>query len=152
MKITCPEITQIVETHFADHDRYKHFKDFQLAPEYRPYWDKCMEAAGDRELLSHIIFCNDLFQIPPVKTFLTYYREDFIALTGEPNAVLPLFVKKSIGAFWGMVFKFALGYTGQENVSVSLNRYFMVRTATYFKDPAEPVELVGGAMSEEDRT
>ncbi len=151
MMITCSEITQIVETHCADHDRYKHFKDFQLAPEYRPYWDKCMEAVSDRELLSHIVFCNDLFQIPPVKTFLSYYRDDFIALTGEPNAVLPLFVKKSIGAFWGMVFKFALGYTGQENVSVSLNRYFMVRTATYFKAPAEPVKLVGEAMSEEDR-
>ncbi len=150
MRITCSEIADIVETHFADHDRYKHFKDFQLAPEYRPYWDKCMEAARDRELLGHIMFCNDLFQIPPVKIFLCYYREDFIALTGVPNAELPLFVKKSIGAFWGMVFKFALGYTGQENVSVSLNRYFMVRTATYFKGPAEPVKLVDRPTGGED--
>lgn len=141
MKITCSEIVEIVETHFSDYDRYKHFKEFQSAPEYRPYWEKCMEAVKDRELLSHIIFCNDLFQTPPVKTFLMYYREEIATLTGQENAALPVFVKKSIGAFWGMVFKFALGYTGQENVSVSLNQYFMVRTATYFKSPAKSIEL-----------
>ena len=53
-------------------------------------------------------------------------------MTGKSNAELPLFVKKSIGAFWGMVFKFGLGYKGQKSVSVSMNEYFKVRTATYF--------------------
>ena len=70
--------------------------------------------------------------IPPVKTFLTYYKDDFILLTGKNNAELPLFVKKSIGAFWGMVFKFGLEYNGQKSVSVSMNEYFKVKTATYF--------------------
>ena len=31
-----------------------------------------------------------------------------------------------------MVFKFVLGYQGQESVSVSLNQKFFVRTATWF--------------------
>jgi len=53
-------------------------------------------------------------------------------LTGKSNAELPLFVKKSIGAFWGMVFKFGLEYNGQKSVSVSMNEYFKVKTATYF--------------------
>ncbi len=73
-----------------------------------------------------------MFCIPLVKTFLTYYKDDFIVLTGKSDAELPLFVKKSIGAFWGMVFKFALKYKGQKSVSVSMNEYFKVKTATYF--------------------
>ena len=125
-----------VELHFSDN--YRHFKEFQLSPEYRPYWDKCMEAVKDRELLSHIIFCNDLLHIPPVKTFLLYYEGDFVSITGREDAALDTFVKKAIGAFWGMVFKFALGYRDQESVSISLNQKFFVRTSTYFKNPARP--------------
>ena len=125
-----------VEQHFSDN--YRHFKEFQLSPEYRPFWDKCMEAVKDRELLSHIIFCNDLLHIPPVKTFLLYYEGDFVSITGREDAALDTFVKKAIGAFWGMVFKFALGYRDQESVSISLNQKFFVRTATYFKNPSRP--------------
>lgn len=119
-----------VEANFPS--TYVHFKDFQQNESYRKYWNKCMDAVRDKELLSHIVFCNDVFSIPPVKTFLTYYREDFIAMTGSENAQLDLFVKKSIGAFWGMVFKFVLGYQNQKSVSVSMHDYFMVKTATYF--------------------
>jgi len=116
---------------------YTHFKEFQQNQEYRPYWDKCMEALGDRDLLVNIIFCNDIFAIPPVKTFLTYYRDDFILLTGKKNAQLDTFVKRGIGAFWGMVFKFVLGYMGQKSVSVSMNEYFLVRTATVYDGAAK---------------
>jgi len=111
---------------------YTHFKEFQYNPEYRVYWDKCLEAVSNSELLSNIVFCNDVFGIPPVKTFLTYYKEDFIAITGDPKAVLDVFVKKSIGAFWGMVFKFVLGYKEQKSVSVSMNEHFMVKTASVY--------------------
>lgn len=111
---------------------YTHFKEFQQNEEYALYWDKCIEAICDEKLLSHIVFCNDIFCIPPVKTFLTYYKDDFISLTGKSDAELPLFVKKSIGAFWGMVFKFGLKYNGQKSVSVSMNEYFKVKTATYY--------------------
>lgn len=111
---------------------YTHFKEFQDNKEYALYWNKCMEAICDEKILSHIIFCNDVFCIPPVKTFLTYYKDDFILLTGKSDAELPIFVKKSIGAFWGMVFKFGLEYNGQKSVSVSMKEYFKVKTATYF--------------------
>lgn len=141
MTISTAEIAALVMTHFTDNDRYKHFKEFRYGADYQKYWDKCMEALADRELLSHIIFCNDLFRIPPVKTFLTYYMQDFIAMTGDENAVLDVYVKKGIGAFWGMVFKFALQYRGQESVSVSMNQTFLLKTATCFSDPAEKVEL-----------
>ena len=111
---------------------YAHFREFQENKEYACYWNKCIEAISDEQLLSNIVFCNDVFCIPPVKTFLTYYRDDFIVMTGNANAELPVFVKKSIGAFWGMVFKYGLKYKGQKSVSVSMNEYFKVKTATYF--------------------
>jgi len=119
-----------IEKNFSE--IYAHFKEFQENQEYEKYWNKCIEAVSDEQLLSHIIFCNDIFCIPPVKTFLTYFKDDFVVLTGKSNAELPLFVKKSIGAFWGMVFKFGLKYGGQKSVSVSMNEYFKVKTATYF--------------------
>lgn len=133
------EIAANVEQNFSK--VYVPFQDFQQSAEHQKYWNQCMQAVTDGELLSHIVFCNDLFAIPPVKTFLLYYREDFIALTGRPNAALDVFVKKSIGAFWGMVFKYALGYGGQKSVSVSMNDFFMLRTATYFFHPTAIVKI-----------
>jgi hypothetical protein len=100
------EIAVQVESDFGN--TYSHFKEFQQGEEYRKYWNKCMEALSDRDLLVNIIFCNDVFEMPPVKTFLTYYRDSFILLTGNEKAVLDIFVKRGIGAFWGMVFKFVL--------------------------------------------
>jgi hypothetical protein len=129
------DISKQITDRFAE--TYTHFKEFQQNEEHRPYWDKCMEAIADRDLLVNIIFCNDIFEIPPVKTFLTYYRDDFILLTGSKNAQLDMFVKRGIGAFWGMVFKFVLGYKAQESVSVSMNKYFIVKTASVYSNPAK---------------
>jgi hypothetical protein len=119
-----------VENEFEDY--YTHFKEFRQNPAYAMYWGKCLAALLDTELLSHIIFCNDLFAIPPVKTFLTFYKEDFITMTGDTKARLDSYVKKSIGAVWGMAFKFVLGYTEQKSVSVSMNDYFGVKTASVY--------------------
>ena len=141
IELTTQAASQAVEQGFSL--RYRHFKEFQEDPAYRPYWNKCMEAVKDRELFSHIIFCNDLLHIPPVKTFLLYYEQDLIRITGREDAALEPFVKKSIGAFWGMVFKFVLGYRDQESVSISLNQRFFVRTATCFQNPVQSVKLEG---------
>ncbi len=91
------DIAKKVENEFSKF--YPHFQEFQKNSNYKKYRDKCIEAVMDRELLSHIIFCNDLFSIPPVETFLMYYRNDFILITGKSNAALDEFVKKGIGAF-----------------------------------------------------
>ncbi len=123
-------IAKQVEDYFADN--YPQFKEFQQKKEYKPYWDKCMECLQDRDVLINIIFCNDIFSIPPVKTFLTYYLNDFIIITGDNQAILDTPLKRRIGAFWGMVFKFVLGYTEQKTVSVSMNEHFMVKTASVY--------------------
>jgi hypothetical protein len=139
--MTTQDIANKVESEFSK--VYTHFQEFQQNTDYRKYWDKCIEAVMDRELLSHIIFCNDLFSIPPVKTFLMYYRDDFILITGKSNAELDVYIKKSIGAFWGMVFKFALGYQDQKSVSVSMYDYFIVKTASCFSNPKTKIYLEG---------
>ena len=120
---------------------YTHFKEFQQNDEYRAYWDKCLESIADRDFLICVIFCNDVFAIPPVKTFLTHYRDDFIRLTGDERARLEIFTKRAIGAFWGMVFKFVLGYTEQKSVSVSMNEYFMVKTASVYSGAKAPRDI-----------
>jgi hypothetical protein len=111
---------------------YAHFREFQRDPAHRAYWDKCMGTVLDGDLLMNIVFCNDVFGIPPVRTFLTYYRDDFILLTGRADARLDTFVKRGIGAFWGMVFKFALRYAWQRSVSVPMGECFMVKTASAY--------------------
>jgi len=139
--MTPQDIADKVESEFSK--VYSHFQEFQQNTGHRKYWDKCIEAVKNRELLSHIIFCNDLFSIPPVKTFLMYYRDDFILITGKSNAELDVYIKKSIGAFWGMVFKFALGYQDQKSVSVSMYDYFIVKTASCFSNPKSKIKLEG---------
>jgi hypothetical protein len=137
--MTTTFIAEQVEQNFAE--AYNHFKELQQKPEYSGYWEKCMECLADRDLLMNIIFCNDVFGIPPVKTFLTVYREDYIRLTGDERAVLTPFVKRGIGAFWGMVFKFVLGYTEQRSVSVATDGYFLVRTASVYGGRPENLHL-----------
>ena len=56
--------------------KHPYFREFLENPTYKKYWKQCLKAVEDKELLSHIIFCNNLFAIPPVKTFLTYYKKN----------------------------------------------------------------------------
>ena len=128
--MTTQEVAKHVIGEFSE--IYTHFKEFQYNPEFSAYWNKCIESILDRDFLVCIIFCNDTFDIPPVKTFLTRFRDDFVKITGKDNALLDIFVKRAIGAFWGMVFKFVLDYTEQKSVSVSMNEYFMVKTASVY--------------------
>jgi hypothetical protein len=93
-------------------------------------WDECISAVRNVELMNNIIFCNDVHEIPPVLTFLRVLnvQED-----------LAEFEKRSIGAFWGFVFKFIFNYRNQRSVSARVNT---VKTATYFYDVKGKVVIV----------
>lgn len=132
------EIRVHVNDYFST--KYAQFQEFQKGEQYKEYWNKCMSVFMNRDLLMCIIFCNDVFSIPPVKTFLLYFKEDFRKITGNGNLELNDFVKKSIGAFWGMVFKSVLGYGTQKSVSVSLKE-FGVKTASHYSKPNEKIEI-----------
>ena len=95
-------------------------------------WDLCMKTTQDATLMNHIIFCNDIHRLPPVHTFLKV-EEGRIA--GE----LTKLEKRSLGAFWGFVFKFVLGYERQKSVTARVNS---VKTATYFFEPQNRVEVI----------
>jgi len=130
LDMTVSNITQQATDGFAV--TYYNFKDFQQGAEYQPYWDMCIKCINDKDLLMNIIFCNDVFAIPPIKTFLVVYRDDFVRITNDERARLDTFVKRGIGAFWGMVFKFVLGYREQKSVSVSMDGYFFIRSASIY--------------------
>ncbi len=139
MILTVEEIVQSTSQNFSV--KYPHFKEFQTDKAYFPYWKLCVQALQDRDLLGHIIFCNDLFCIPPIKTFLCFYADALVSITGQSDARLEDYIKKSLGAVWGYVFKALFSYAGQKSVSVSLNRQFMLKTATYYTNPQKTLVL-----------
>lgn len=139
MIITTDEIVQQTNQGFAQ--KYPHFREFQSREDNFPYWRLCVQALSDRDLLGHIIFCNDTFFIPPMKTFLTVFEKELVGITGRPDAQLDDYVKKSLGAVWGYVFKVLFEYAGQKSVSVSMNKKFMLKTATYYTDPQKKLVL-----------
>ena len=121
MEITANEIKKQVYESFSK--RYKAFGDFVDSGEL---WDLCMAAVEDAALLNSMLFCNDVHQIPPANTFLKVQQMQI----GRDLTELE---KRSVGAFWGFVFKFVFGYRNQKIVAARVNT---VKTATYFFDIA----------------
>ncbi|MBR5966471.1 MAG: hypothetical protein IK015_10195 [Treponema sp.] len=92
----------------------------------------CYKAACDEEILSNIRFCNDKFEIPPVRSFCAQFKDEIDTI--RKNCVgekLSDSLKRGLGAFWGSVFKGCLGYPRSENKPVPL-KDFGVSTASFF--------------------
>ena len=131
------EIMRIVEEDFAKN--YYNFKEFMLDEKYKVMWDMCVETVKNRDSLISIVFCNDVYQIPPTRVFVDINREALNKLREcdkdnifFENGCLKAFVKQSVGAFWGMVFRFALGYEDKRTVSVVKEKNFGIQTASRF--------------------
>lgn len=122
------EITKRIEAEFTQ--KYKAFSNF---PQSGKVWDECLAAVQDAKLMNNLVFCNDVLQIPPVKVFLLANATIGGQLTDEE--------KKSIGAFWGFVFKFVFGYKNQKSVSVRVADNNL-KSATYFFDCPQEIEVV----------
>lgn len=128
MQITTEEIIKKIYEGFSN--KYKAFGRFIDSGEY---WDMCLDAVCDKELMGHIIFCNDILNIPPTHTFLRFNEEKL------KDKKLDEFEKRSVGAFWGYVFKFVFEYQFQKSVTAKVNS---VRTASYFFGPKTKIEIV----------
>ena len=122
------EITKRIEAEFTQ--KYKAFSNF---PQSGKVWDECLAAVQDAKLMNNLVFCNDVLQIPPVKVFLLANATIGGQLADEE--------KKSIGAFWGFVFKFVFGYKNQKSVSVRVADNNL-KSATYFFDCPQEIEVV----------
>jgi hypothetical protein len=128
MQICSFEIRREIDDRFSK--TYRAFGEFVDSGEL---WDACIAAVEDVTLLGHIIFCNDIHQIPPVHTFLRANRTIQRDLSETE--------KRSVGAFWGFVFKFVFGYQGQKSVTARVNT---VKTASYFFDSPEEIQIITG--------
>ena len=128
-----------IEADFCE--KYPRFKEFQSDEQFRPLWDMCIETAKDYENMICIKFCNDIYQIPPVRVFTDINREKLKVLSVShsnsfftDDGQLKSFVKQCLGAFWGMVFRYGLepNYDDRRTVSVVKNNYFGISTASRF--------------------
>ena len=82
--------------------------------------------------MNNIIFCNDIHKIPPVNSFVKAKQIEQ-PLSGQEN--------RSIGAFWGFVFKCVFKYQNQKVVASRVNT---IKTATYFFDNVNKVTVKEG--------
>ncbi len=131
------EVEDIVKEGYAE--TYYTFKEFMLDEKYQALWNLCIETLKNRDHLINIIFCNDIYQIPPTRVFVDINREQLNILMEQDsdntffqNGYLKTYVKQSVGAFWGMVFRFALGYEDKRTVSVVKEKNFGIQTASRF--------------------
>lgn len=106
-------------------------------------WDEFCVFLRDWKLLGHIIFCNDVMLIPPVRTHLMISKYRCGAAASRD---LSSREKQELGAAYGFLFKEILQYPRQESVSCVINT---VKTATrYERDEKELFELVEGGRGE----
>lgn len=131
MLISSSAIMKKIEEEFGT--VYKPFSGF---PDSGSLWNECIKTVKDDTLMNHIIFNNDVMQIPPVKTFLKANK----TLTGG----FTNYQKKALGAFWGFVFKSVFLYDGQkDNVPVGVKD---IKKAARFTDPKS--EVVVGELDD----
>ncbi len=131
------DLVRKVEEEFCE--RYSHFKEFQTDETFRPLWDMCIDTVRNHDNMIIMIFCNDVYQIPPVRVFIDLNRDKLDALLHAGSSALFMddqrlktYAKQCLGAFWGMVFKFGLGYSDRRSVSVVQKGYYGVATASRF--------------------
>lgn len=111
---------------------YKNFKNFKEG-EYKQYWDLCNRSLSNREFISYMILCNDLNGIPPVKSFLLYHKDGIEHLSGNKDCKLDAYTRRSIGAFFGMLFQYVLGYNHSKTKIVRVTmQEFGLSTASVF--------------------
>ncbi len=115
-------------------ERYRHFIYFleDADKEISMLRELCFEAAKDEQMLSNIRFCNDYFEIPPVRSFCARYKDRIDDILKEiDKKKLTDRQKRGLGAFWGAVFKGCLGYEKSDNKPVPL-KHLDISTASYF--------------------
>lgn len=102
--VTTQQIQQQLTENFA-----RRYRRFGAYVESGRLWDSLMETVTNPVLMGHYQFCNDVMGIPPARVHLMVWGQKLGSLNREE--------KQALGAFWGFVFKEALGYTDQQSVS-----------------------------------
>lgn len=93
------------------------------------YFKAFYGSLDDKELYAHIIFNNDILEIPPILTFVKYRQSMGDELFNKPMSKTD---KRCLGACFGYLFKFIMNY--KEPVSVWVGeKKTEIKNASYFK-------------------
>lgn len=92
------------------------------------YFKTFYESLDDEKLYSHIIFNNDVLEIPPIHTFVKYRQSIGDELFGKPIEKTD---KRCLGACFGYLFKDILGYKRSVSVWVG-EKITDIKNASYF--------------------
>ena len=95
------------------------------------FWNFCMNTIKDPAKMSCIAFANDL-GVPPVKSLMTFFDRD--VQDSESFTVVDQ-QSQIIGALMGFVFKFVLGYQGQEEDRRPVNMHGVGEASQFFDGP-----------------
>lgn len=93
------------------------------------YFKAFYDSLDDEDLYSHIIFNNDVLQIPPILTFVKYRQSLGDELFNKPISKTD---KRCLGACFGYLFKCVLKYS-KHPVSVWVGEKITdIKNASYF--------------------
>lgn len=92
------------------------------------YFKAFYESLDNDDLYSHIIFNNDILHIPPILTFVKYRQSVGDELFSKRMDKTD---KRCLGACFGYLFKFILGYKNPVSVWVG-EKETDIKNASYF--------------------
>lgn len=92
------------------------------------YFKTFYDSLDDEELYSHIVFNNDVLMLPPILTFVKYRQSRNDGLFNAPMSKTD---KRCLGACFGYLFKFILGYKRPVSVWVG-ESVSDIKNASYF--------------------
>ncbi len=93
------------------------------------YFSAFYNSLDDEKLYSHVIFNNDVLQIPPILTFVKYRQSIGDELFCKPMSKND---KRCLGACFGYLFKFVLGYDPHPKSVWVGERTTDIKNASYF--------------------
>ena len=88
------------------------------------YYNYFRESLNDEKLLEHIVFCNDVLQLPPIYIFVKYHKQKFTEKMTANE-------KRGLGACFGYLFKEILKYSNAQSVWVG-DDTTGIKNASYF--------------------
>ena len=104
---------------------YKGTRNFCDTKYFKAFYD----SLDNKELYSHIVFNNDVLQIPPILTFVKYRQSIGDELFHKPMSKTD---KRCLGACFGYLFKYVLKYN-KHPVSVWVGEKLTdIKNASYF--------------------
>ena len=81
----------------------KKYKGTRKFSESSKYYQLFLRSLHDEKLYEHIVFCNDVLQIPPIYVFVKYYADECAGVMSDSD-------KRGLGACFGYLFQFTEYY------------------------------------------